>query len=177
MVRLKLTEEQKKLVEENRNLVYFTINRFFQNSFAIVEKDELIGEGMLALCKCIPYYDSGKGCISTFITKCIKKHLSYYIMRKMKRKLDVVNIDDVSKKLSYYDDYDFDMNKNLEEYLHKILKEPFASMAVDFYIYNKSWKEIAIRYNFKNRETACALLNSKLKNIPEDRNKFIELFL
>ena len=72
---MKLTEEQKKMVIDNINLVYFVINN---NKFKIVNKD-CISVGYLNLCKAVLNYNSDKGEFSTFAFSYIKNGIKTYI--------------------------------------------------------------------------------------------------
>lgn len=176
----KLTDEQRKLIEENMNLVYFTVDRYFKKSYFIVEKEELIQEGFFSLCKCIPFYDEKKGKISTFIVKCIKKHLSFYIMKRVKNNIQTCDISKVENIIKYEDYYNFTNEKQLEEFLKKYMPEPASSMAVDFYIHNMKWEEVAKKYDYKNKKAACSIVKSKMKRIKNStylKNKYIELFI
>ena len=177
---MKLTDEQKKLVEENLNLVYFVVDRYFKKSYFLVEKEELIQEGFLALCKCIPFYDEKKGKISTFIVKCVKKHLSFYIMKRVKNNIQTCDISKVENVLKYDDSYNYSNEEQLEEFLKRYMPEPASSMAADFYIHNMNWEEVARKYCYRNKLAACSMVWSKMKIITKNtylKNKFIELFI
>lgn len=176
----KLTEEQKKLIEENMNLVYFVVDRYFKNSYFFVEKEELIQEGFFALCRCIFFYDEKRGKISTFIVKCVKSHLAFYIMRKMKKNIQTCDISKVENVLKYDDNYNYSTEKQLEEFLKRYIPEPEASAAADFYIHNMNWEEVAKKYSYRNKIAACSLVRSKMKRISENtylKNKYKELFI
>lgn len=176
----KLTEEQKKIAEENMNLVYFVINKFYKFNFPYVEKEELIQEGMYALIKCIPYYDETKGCISTFICKCVKKHISYYLLNRNDN-IKTIPYENIEKDaIYYYDDYDIDVSDSLKEFLYKYLKKKAADMAVDHYINKIGWEELAEKYGYADRKAACAIMQQNFKRLSESdymRNKFIDLFI
>lgn len=174
----KLTEEQKKLVEENMNLVYFVIHKYYKFNFPFVEKEELFQEGMYALCKCIPYYNENKGKISTFVVKCVKKHISYYLLDR--DNIKTVSYENIEKDAIYYDEYDMDINESLKEFLYKYLKEKPAKMAIDHYINNMEWEEIAKKYGYVDRKAACAILQQNFKRLSESeylKNKFIDMFI
>lgn len=176
----RLTEEQKKLVEENIRLVYFVVDRYFKNNFLYIEKSELVSEGMLALCQCIPYYDSEKGSISTFCCKCIKKHLANYLDKYYNKRIITVCIDDYKEIGSYYDKYDIDLTKELKEFLYKYLPDKTAGMAFDYYVNNMDWEQITKKHGYKDRLSACANVQQNLKRIGKSsylKNKYIELFI
>lgn len=176
----KLTEEQRELVEKNINLVYFTVNKFFWRSFVIVEKEELYQEGMFALCKCIPFYDSKKGEISTYIVKCVKKHLSEYMIRKVSKHAKTIPLEKIEETCTYYDTYNIDVRDSLKEFLDKYLKEKPAKMAYDHYVNNMEWQELAEKYGYADRKAACAILGQNMKRISESKylkNKYIDLFI
>lgn len=175
----KLTEEQKKMVEENMNLVYFVIHKYYKFNFPFVEKDELIQEGMYALVKCIPYYQEEKGKISTFVVKCVKKHISYYLLNR-NNNIKTIPIETIEKDAIYYDDYDIDISDSLKEFLYKYLKPKPAEMAIDHYINGLDWEEVSKKYGYADRKAACAILQQNFKRLSESeymRNKFIDMFI
>lgn len=176
----RLTEEQKRMVEENIRLVYFVVDRYFKNNYNYIEKSELISEGMYALCQCMPYYNSEKGSISTFCCKCIKRHLVNYLNKYYNKKIATVSIDDYKETGSYYDKYDIDLTKELKEFLYKYLPEKTAGMAVDFYINNMDWEQVTKKHGCKDRLSACATVQQSLHRIGKNnylKNKYIELFI
>ena len=69
----KLNMEQQKLVEDNLNLVYFIVEKYFYMNYGYIEKDELVAEGFLCLCRCAKFYNKDKGVkFSYYACKCIK---------------------------------------------------------------------------------------------------------
>lgn len=66
-----------KLIEDNMNLVYYLINRYYPN----YNKDEdVIQEGMVGLVKAADRWDESKGKFSTFASKCILNQIKRYFI-------------------------------------------------------------------------------------------------
>ena len=175
---MKLTEEQKKLVENNIGLVYFVVDNYYLSSFCYIEREDLLQEGLLSLCNCIGYFNSEKGNISTFIVKCVKKHLSQYVQNFHKKKFITTELDDINIK--YYDEYDFNIDEGLKQFLYKYLPERIASMTIDHYINNKEWEQIAREYGYKDRKNCCAIVQQNLKRLGKYeyvKDKYIDTFL
>ena len=73
---------KQKLIEDNMNLVYFVIHKYYP-SFS--KDEDLIQEGFWGLCKAADMYDESKGFkFSTYATKAIHGHLKWYFRRQMK---------------------------------------------------------------------------------------------
>jgi len=56
-----LTEEEKQMVQDNLNLVYY-----FARMFPQIEFEEAVGQGYLGLCKAVQRYNAEKGKLSTY---------------------------------------------------------------------------------------------------------------
>lgn len=70
-------EERNKLVEENINLVYYVVNRYFNN---YGDKEEFISEGSIGLIRAAEKYDKTKKIkFSTFACRCIYNEISRYL--------------------------------------------------------------------------------------------------
>ncbi len=69
----RLSEAQRALAAANRGLVYATVIRFIRrNPAAQFAKDDLVGEGLSALCRAARRYEEGHGAVfSTFAVRCI----------------------------------------------------------------------------------------------------------
>jgi RNA polymerase sigma factor (sigma-70 family) len=75
-----LTAEQRRLVDENQGLVYAVVKKFYQDYYpaarhsrepiqpleGLLDGDDLINEGMIALCQAASRYDPSKGEFSTY---------------------------------------------------------------------------------------------------------------
>lgn len=68
-----MTEEQKKLVEENMNLVYFTLSRYYP---WLLQDEDARSVGMIGLMIAAQNWDPSRGKFSTFAVKVIKREIS-----------------------------------------------------------------------------------------------------
>ena len=68
-MKLNLTDEQRKLVEDNHNLIYFYMN------FKKVDPDESYHDLAMGLCKAARTYNPKKGAFSTYAMKCMENDL------------------------------------------------------------------------------------------------------
>lgn len=86
-----LTEEQKRLVEENHNLIYWYCHKYNLNI------EEYYGLFAIELCKAVQSYDSTKSKITTYVLKAFwNKHINWERRKKTnKRKAneDTISID------------------------------------------------------------------------------------
>lgn len=74
-----------KLITDNMKLVYFVYHQLAKTSLTINNRDDLISEGMLGLCKAANSFDENKGTkFSTYAALCIKNAMLMYI-RKLKK--------------------------------------------------------------------------------------------
>lgn len=76
-----MNEEQKKLVEDNMNLVYFIISKYFPS---YIQNEDVIQEGMIGLCKAAMKYDETKCQFSTFASTCILNTIRQYFNKQNK---------------------------------------------------------------------------------------------
>lgn len=74
--REKLTEEQKQMVEDNLGLVTYIAKKYFTNDY--VKNQDIIQEGIYAMIKAIPKYDSEKAKFSTYMYPTIDGHLKRF---------------------------------------------------------------------------------------------------
>ena len=68
-----MTEEQKKLVEENMNLVYFTLSRYYP---WLLQDEDVRSVGMIGLMLAAQKWEPSRGKFSTFAVKVIKREIS-----------------------------------------------------------------------------------------------------
>lgn len=177
---IQLNETQKILVEENKGLVFYVVDKYFRNNFVYMEREELIAEGLYWLCKCAYFYDESKGVkFSSFAVVCIKKHLADYLQRFYKKRVDTVELEEY-KDAGYYDKYEEDITEDLKAFLKKYLPEKKYQMAIDYYYNGMDWEEIAKKYGYVNRKAACAVfretLAEKITNNDYLRKKAFEMF-
>lgn len=70
-------EERNKLVEDNINLVYYIVNRYFNN---YGDREEFISEGSMGLIRAANTYDKTKKIkFSTYACRCIYNEISKYL--------------------------------------------------------------------------------------------------
>lgn len=69
----KLTEEQKKIIEENIPLVIYIAKKYFTNDH--MKNQDIIQEGIYAMIKALPNYDPKKAKFSTYMYPTIDWHL------------------------------------------------------------------------------------------------------
>lgn len=67
-----MTEEQKKLVEENMNLVYFTLSRYYP---WLLQDEDVRSVGMIGLMIAAQNWEPSRGKFSTFAVKVIKREI------------------------------------------------------------------------------------------------------
>lgn len=175
-----LTEQQKQLVEKNMGLVHYIVDKYFKNNFNYINREELIQEGMYSLCRCTQYYKDDLGKYSSYVCKCIKTHLTEYVVKYYNKNLETVEYEDC-KNEGYSDRYNFDTSDEMKDFIYKyIRKEKKADMIVDYYFNNMSWEEVAQKYGYANRKAACAICQNELKKLGNNtylKNKLIELFV
>lgn len=176
---MKLTDEQKLLVENNTGLVVYIVDTYFKRNFFYIDRQELIDEGLYWLCKCTLSYDSSRGVkYSTFVCICIKRHLSEYVTTFYDKRIETVEYEEC-KDVGYFDTYKIDTSNDMKEFLRKHMNEKYASMAIDYYFNNMNWQEVSEKYGYSNRKAACAVVQKELKKIGSNkhlRNKCYNLF-
>lgn len=75
-------------MEENINLVYYILNKYFKRYQYL--KDDLISEGFLALCRAEKYFDESKGIKkSTYLSKAIYMAMYKYLKKEQKHNNNV----------------------------------------------------------------------------------------
>lgn len=80
---------KQQLVEDNMNLVYYLINKYYPT---YLHDDDIIQEGMVGLCKAANSYDSSKSKFSTYASCCILNQIRFYFRENAKH-LEVLSYD------------------------------------------------------------------------------------
>lgn len=70
-----------KLIEDNMNLVYFLVKRYYPT---YISNEDVIQEGMVGLCKAASTYDEGKSKFSTYASYCIMNQIKKYFASNAK---------------------------------------------------------------------------------------------
>lgn len=72
-----LNPEQEKIFEENKNLIYTTINQYITNAgmYGLNDYDDLVQIGSIALCKAILSFDPQKAKFSSYAVTVIRNNL------------------------------------------------------------------------------------------------------
>lgn len=73
---INLTDNINDLISENKNLIYFVINKSFKQ---YLSNDDIIQEGYIGLWKAIKTYDDSHSSFSTYAIKCIYNNILMYI--------------------------------------------------------------------------------------------------
>ena len=132
--RIQLTDEQKKLVEDNHNLIYFTIHKY---NLDIEEYYDIFA---LALCKAAINYDINKGpTFSTYAVWAMKNEflLSIRKAKAQRRSGTCISINDV-----VYDNTSDDSSITLEDMLTNGLDAFDESILLDFTKLNDKLRRI-----------------------------------
>ena len=146
-----LSNEQKKLIEDNYKLVLYVVNKYFKKDFFYIDREELISEGNYWLCRCSKYYNEDKSKFSTFACNCLIRHLSDYVKNKFKKGKNEVSIELLENyEISYNDTYSYDLKDDLVDFLKPFMCEKHINMVIEHYIEDVDWKIIAIKYGYKN---------------------------
>lgn len=89
-----LTDEQRKLVEDNMKLVGFTLGKYFTEMLRTHsgDSDDMCSIGYLGLCKAAASYDSEKGAFSTYAVGGIKNEIIREIQWRNRKQRDQKNI-------------------------------------------------------------------------------------
>lgn len=74
-----MSMNQQKLIEDNMNLVYFTIHKFYPNMIA---DEDIVQCGMVGLCNAAQTWDESRSNFTTFACRCI----GYEINNELKRR-------------------------------------------------------------------------------------------
>lgn len=74
-----MSMNQQKLIEDNMNLVYFTIHKFYPK---MINDEDIVQCGMLGLCNAANTWDESRSNFATFACRCI----GYEINNELKRR-------------------------------------------------------------------------------------------
>lgn len=84
-----MTKQQEKFFEENMNLVYYTISRYYPTH---IGDEDIIQEGMLGLFRAVNDFDPEKGAFSTFAIYKIRGAIANEF-KKVSRRVPTVSLD------------------------------------------------------------------------------------
>lgn len=74
---------QQKLIEENMNLVYFTIHKFYSN---LITDEDIIQCGMVGLCKAANTWDESVSTFANYACCCISYEINNELKRRKRQK-------------------------------------------------------------------------------------------
>lgn len=72
---------RQQLIEDNINLVYFVVNKYYPT---FQTDEDVIQSGMLGLCKAADSWDEDKSLFSTYASKCIRSEICMEFRRRKK---------------------------------------------------------------------------------------------
>lgn len=172
--------EETRLIEENINLVYYTVRKYFYNN------EDYYDLGMIGLIKGVKSYDKNKGAISTYLMKCIKNEIMMRY-RRDKNPKDCLSLDydtentKLSNLISDNTNIEDEILKKeqcelLYECLNKLTKIEKYIIVHYYGLYNSdkmSQKDIAKDLNMKPTSVTKIHLRvlKKLKKLIEERYK------
>ena len=85
-----MTKQQQQLVEDNMNLVYFVINKYYPK---LKRDQDMVQVGMLGLCQAASRYEEDKGAFTTFACKCIRSSICHELRARNKyNRADVISL-------------------------------------------------------------------------------------
>ena len=93
---------KQQLIEENMNLVYFLINKYYPT---FIKDEDLIQTGMIGLCRAAETWDESKSEFSTFASKCVLNEICNEFGRRCRHK-ETLSLD-YKVKLDNGDEADF----------------------------------------------------------------------
>lgn len=82
--------DKQKLIEENMNIVYFTINKYFPK---YRNDEDLIQCGMVGLCEAAESWDEDKSQFSTYATRCIYNDILLELRRRQRHPFPSLSLD------------------------------------------------------------------------------------
>lgn len=89
-----MTHEMEVMFEENKNLIYMTINAYIKcpGQYGLNDYEDLVQIGSMGLCKAIESYDFSKGKFSTYAVPVIRNHL--YLALRDSGDIDTITLND-----------------------------------------------------------------------------------
>lgn len=72
-----------KKIEENMNLVYFIIHKYYPT---FINDEDIVQSGMLGLCKAVNTFDESKSTFSTYASTCIRNEIAKEFTARKKHK-------------------------------------------------------------------------------------------
>lgn len=127
--------EETKMIEDNINLVYYTVRKYFYNN------EDYYDLGMIGLVKGVKSYDKNKGAISTYLMKCIRNEIMMRYRRDKNPKVTLsLDYENENNKLSNM----ISDNTNIEEDMLK--KEQYELLYMCLESLNDTEKYIIIHY-------------------------------
>lgn len=153
-------DEETKIIEDNMNLVYYAVRKYFYNN------EDYYDLGMIGLVKGVKSYNKDKGALSTYLMKCIKNEI---IMRyrRDKNPKDCLSLD--------YDSEGYKLcnivpdNTNVEDI---ILCEEKNKILYDCLSLLSETEQYVIKYYYglnncdkKSQKTIAKYLNMKPTNV------------
>lgn len=84
-----MTDEQRKLAEDNMNLVYYTIGKIYPT---FIHDEDIRQIGLLGLCKAAMKWTETKGAFSTFACQCIRNEIRLEFRNRQKQ-VDTISLD------------------------------------------------------------------------------------
>lgn len=168
-----------KLIEDNIGLVYHIVDRYFKNSFYYISREDLVGEGLVALVESVNSFDENKGSkFSTYAYHCVKNHLINYVSKDISKRNQTDSIEVIENLGTHYDTYNFNTKDEVIELLRDNIPEKPANMIIDYYFNEMTWQEIANKYGYDNYKCCCSIASRYIKKIRDNetlKNKFFEL--
>lgn len=110
---MSMTKQQQQLVEDNMNLVPFTIRRYYPWH---VDDEDIIQIGMIGLCQAAMAWDENKGTFSTYAICRIRGVLSHHF-KKEKKRIPTISLDQVLVNDDDFTFHDFLVGKDNVEYV------------------------------------------------------------
>lgn len=152
---MKLTEEQKNMIEKNHNLIYSYCK------LKQINVDDYYGDLALSLCKSVKNYNKEKGALSTYVYNGFNKiMMSIYRKNKLYRKYKFLDISRF-KNIPYNSDEIDKIFSNENQYIKLFKNKKIPKLLIEEY----SRKEIS---NILDITQACIS-----KNIKKVRNEII----
>ena len=127
-----MNDDQRKLVEDNLNLVYYIVSHDYPT---FIHDEDVIQSGTLGLCKAAMKWEEGKSAFSTYACRCIKNEIRQEL-RQRRPHLEVLSLDhpigddltlaDViegENGIDYIDDYFFKQLTEVEQMIYRLRVE------------------------------------------------------